>query len=113
MKKQQHFQLNRGVRQGDPFSAYLFILMMEVLFTLINKNEKIQGLDILNYRFLYSTYADDSTFFLRNIDSVIELASTLKKFSSFSDLSLNMSNGEIAGIGNLKGVETAVWKILI
>ena len=31
--------------------------------------KKIQGLDTLNYRFLYSAYADDSTFFLRNIDS--------------------------------------------
>ena len=45
---------------------------MEVLFTLIKNNEKIQGLEILNYSYLYSAYADDSTFFLRNIDSVIE-----------------------------------------
>ena len=81
---------------------------MEVLFTLIKNNEKIQGLDILNYRFLYSAYADDFTFFLRNIDSVIELARTFKEFSSFSDLNPNMSKCEIAGIGSLKEVETAV-----
>ena len=107
-KTTQYFQLNRGARQGDPISAYLFILVMEVLFTLIKNNEKIQGLDILNYRFLYSAHADDSTFFLRNIDSVIELARTFKEFSSFSDLSPNMSKCEIAGIGSLKGVEIAV-----
>ena len=63
-KTTQYFPLNRGARQGDPISPYLFILVMEVLFTLIKNNEKIQGLDILNYRFLYSAYADDSTFFL-------------------------------------------------
>ena len=52
---------------------------------------------ILNYRFLYSAYADDPTFFLQNIDSVIELANTFKEFSSFSDLSPNMFKREIAG----------------
>ena len=103
-KTTQYFQLNRGARQGDPISAYLFILVMEVLFTLIKNNEKIQGLDILNYRFLYSAYADDSTFFLRNIDSVIEVARTFKEFSSFSDLSPNMSKCEIAGIESMKMV---------
>ena len=88
-KTTQYFQLNRGARQGDdPVSAYLFILVMKMLFTLIKNNEKIRGLDILNYGFLYSAYADDSTFFLRNIDSVIELARTFKEFSSFSDLVL-------------------------
>ena len=76
-KTRQYFKLNREARQGDPISVYHFILVMEVLFTLIKNNEKIQGLDILNYRFLYSAYADDSTFFLRNIDSVIELARTI------------------------------------
>ena len=75
---------------------------MEVLFTLIKDNEKIQGLDILNYCFLY-----DSTFFLRNIDSVIELARSFKELS-FSDLSPNMSKCKIAGTGSLKGVEIAV-----
>ena len=57
MEKQQ------GDRQGDPILTHLFILVMEVLFTLIN-NEKIQGLDIINYGFLYSANAVDSTFFL-------------------------------------------------
>ena len=111
-KTTQYFQLNRGARQRDPISAYLFIVAMEALFTLIKNTEKIQGLHILNYRFLYSSFADDSTFFLRNIDSVKELASTFKEFSSFSDLSPKC---KIAGIGSLKGVEAqpAVWKILI
>ena len=39
---------------------------------------------------------------------MIELARTFKEFSSFSDLSPNMSKCEIAGIGSLKGVETVI-----
>ena len=82
---------------------------MEILFTLRKNNEKTQGLDILNDRFLYLAYADDSTFFLRNIDSLMEIANTLKEFSSCSDLSPNMSKREITGIGSLRGVETVVY----
>ena len=81
---------------------------MKVLFTLIKNNQLIQGLDILNYCSCYSAYADDSTFFLRNIDSVKELARTFKKLLSFSYLTSNMSKCEIVGIRNLKVVKSAV-----
>ena len=64
-KTTQYFQLNRGARHGDSISADLFILVMEVLFTAIKNNEKIHGLDIFNYHFLYSAYADDFIFFLQ------------------------------------------------
>ena len=40
-------------------------------------------LDIPNYRFFLFSLRYHSNFFLRNIDSAIELARTFKKFSSF------------------------------
>ena len=39
---------------------------------------------------------------------ILTLARTFKEFSSFYDLSPNMSKCEIAGIGSLKGVKIAV-----
>ena len=79
----------------DPISEYLFILVMEVLFTLIRNNaQSITISSWIRYTqlpFFYSAYADDSTFSLQNIDSMMELAKAFKQFSSFSDLSPNMS----------------------
>ena len=57
--------------------------------------------------FLFSL-ADDSTFFLQNIDSVMEVAKAFIEFSSFSDLIPNVSKCEVDGIRSLKGVETTV-----
>ena len=42
----KYFKLNRGPRQGDPISAYLFILALGVLFLLIKENPRINELNI-------------------------------------------------------------------
>ena len=41
-----YFPLQRGVRQGDPISAYLFIITIEVFFNMVRNNPKIEGLNI-------------------------------------------------------------------
>ena len=59
----QYFNLEKGALQGDPISAYLFIMTLEVLFILIKNNSCIKGLKIIDHIFLYSAYADDTTLF--------------------------------------------------
>ena len=61
-----YFDLLRGCRQGDPISAYLFILVIEVFFHMVRTNRMIEGLTILNFEHKLTAYADDSTFFLKN-----------------------------------------------
>ena len=61
-----YFKLEKGTTQGDPISADLFILALEVVFSLIKANPDIEGLQFFSHTFLYSAYADDTTFFLRN-----------------------------------------------
>ena len=64
-KTTPYFKLERGTRKGDPISAYLFIIALEVVFSLIKANPNIEGLQFFSHTFLSSAYVDD-TFFLRN-----------------------------------------------
>ena len=41
-----YFKLERGTRQGNPISAYSFLLVLEIAFSFIMQNEHINGLSI-------------------------------------------------------------------
>ena len=97
-------KLKKGTRQGDPISAYLFILVLATVFCAIKLNKNIKGLNIINHEFLYTVYADDTTFFFKDKISVLETLNIFHKFSLVSGLSPNTKKCETAGIGTLKGV---------
>ena len=103
-----YFELEKGTRQGDPISAYLFILVLETVFLFTKENKKINSLNIFDKTFLYTAYADDTTFFLKDKKSVIELMNIFDTFSRFSGLKPNKSKCEIASLGALKGVQVAL-----
>ena len=68
-----YFNLEKGACQGDPISAYLFILGLEVLFESIKNNVDIRGIAIFNHVFLCTAFADDKTFFLNDFLSIKNL----------------------------------------
>ena len=43
-----YFVLERGIRQGDPLSPYLFIVVVETLAIAIRQNKEIKGISIEN-----------------------------------------------------------------
>ena len=57
---------------------------------------------------MYSAYADDTTFFLRDKRSITELINIFATFSKYSALKTNHEKYEIAGIGVLKSVKVVV-----
>ena len=73
--------LKKGVRRRDPISAYLFIVVLEIALLYIKENENVKGINVFNNIFLYSAYADDTTFFVSDEDSVTEV---MKAFDMFS-----------------------------
>ena len=82
----KYFKLQKGTRQGNPISLYLFILVLEIAFIFIKENNSIKGITIFDNIFLYSAYADDATFFLSDEDSVINKINAFHKFSLVSNL---------------------------
>ena len=86
----------------------MFIIVLEIVFLFTKDSKKINGLNIFDKIFLYTGYADDTTFFLKDTSSVIELMNIFDIFSKFSGLKPNKSKCEIASIGVLKGVQAAL-----
>ena len=66
----KYFSLVRRARQRDQISAFLFLLALEILFILVKLKPEIEGMTIFDYNHLYSVYADDTTFFSKDISSI-------------------------------------------
>ena len=66
----QYFKLEKSAPLGDPVSAYLFILFLEILFTIVKNNKGIKSLKHLGNTFLCIAYADGTTFFLKKLGSI-------------------------------------------
>ena len=81
---------------------------MDVLFTLIKSKDNINGTDLYDYSFQFTAYADNPTFFFKDITSVRILVDTFKVFSCFSRLKLNINKCGIACLGILKGAQEAI-----
>ena len=74
----EFFKLERGIRQGCPLSALLFILVVESLAIKIRSAENIKGISVGTFTAKISQLADDTTLFLEDLPSLKQAKQKLK-----------------------------------
>lgn len=60
------FEIGRGIRQGCPFSPFLFLLATQLLALHLKKGY-FQGITTMGKEFKLCQFADDTTLFLKDI----------------------------------------------
>ena len=87
----KNISIQKGVRQVDPLSLYLFLLSVEPLVATKNKNQKLEGLGKGRERKIKCPcYADDLTLTLLGSRSVALAFETIQHFSEAIGLKLNI-----------------------
>ena len=96
--------MGRGVRQDDPLSPYLFILVLELFAAALKNDKDITGVQIENSEFFLSQYADDSSLILDdNPQSLEKSLLVLSLFSECSGLKVYLDKTEAIWIGSKHG----------
>lgn len=109
------FKVERGCKQGDPLSPYIFIICAEILAIKIRNNDKIKGIKIDDFEFLLTQFADDTTVILDGSEaSLNETLNELEQFKSISGLKVNFQKTQVIWIGSKKYTQDAIktkWKL--
>ena len=107
METQRDISILRGVQgPGDPLSPYLFILAPAILFIKVRGDSSIKGFRIKQFEIKLTAYADDTTFFVKDAQSLKKILKLLKKFEEFSSLRINAEKCEACWIGRAKNRNT-------
>ena len=100
-----YFKLERGVRQGDPLSPYVFILVMEILAHAVRQDNEIKGIKIASTEMKVVLYADDNSGLFPDTPSAENFLKVVTSFGEYSGLKLNKGKTEAMWLGSKKGSE--------
>lgn len=97
-------QMHRGIRQGCPISALLYLFVAEILSDKIKNNGLINGFTVKNLEKEIKNiqHADDMTLSLKNIDSLKQAIKTIDIFCKLAGSKINLSKTECVLLGTLK-----------
>ena len=104
------FYPSRGLKQGDPYSPYLFICLIETIALKIRQNDKIKGVTIEGIKKMLGQFADDMwTASEYDRDSFNETIKTFQDFEKYTGLKINYDKTEILRIGSLNNTDASFY----
>ena len=81
--------MTRGIRQGCPLSALLFLFVAEILATKLETNETIFGIRINNYEIRNIQHTDDLT--VQDDNSLSQALNTVHEFCKHEGSKININ----------------------
>ena len=95
----RNIKLSRGIRQGCPISALLFVLVAEILSVKLRSDKNVTGISVNNIEYNICQLADDTTIFIKNLKSLQSAIDLFQNFQKCSGLKLNLEKTEIIPLG--------------
>ena len=104
------FGSSRGLRQGDPLSPLVFLLIMEVLSRILKKTEdngllhgfQVGPVNSIGVRISHLLFADDTILFCdASKDQLLSIRLALSCFQAFTGLKVNIGKSEIVLVGEV------------
>ncbi|XP_059625845.1 uncharacterized mitochondrial protein AtMg01250-like [Cornus florida] len=115
---QGFFKGRRGLRQSDPISPFLFVIVMDTLSSIINEYVKRAHTFKFHWKcgalkITHLSYANDHFLFCHgDITSVSVLKSALDHFCCMSSLDINLSKSNVYFSGTDPHTEAAITAML-
>ena len=112
------FQVSRGIRQGDPFSPFLFILMAEGLSRLLQtkaENGELRGIHLMDNMEpqTHQQFVDDTMLMGHpSIQEARSLKNCLTLFAKASGLAVNQTKSQVFFLNTAPATQRNILRIL-
>ncbi len=99
----QSIPLRRGVRQGCPLSALLYVLVIELLALLLRSNPNIVGFRVGGEKIISLHYADDAIISIKQNQCFKEVIKDLETYEAATGAKINFGKTKGLWLGRWKG----------